>query len=714
MQITKLVLDNFSSYEGKTVFDFTVKKKQPIILIGGLNGAGKTSIFTAIKIALYGPLAFGYTSNNAFYSKKIRGFINDKAFQTQLFSSGVSIEIKLKKERETKHYTIKRNWIIVDSKIEEEYSIYEGSKLLEDSEKILFESFILNIIPIELFEFFLFDGEEVGTIFSSDGYNKYVKNALLTMCGIDDFEILQHFCKNYNGRIESAEEIELNNKYQDLLDRISEAETAITACENTLAYNEQEIASLHTLIEQREAEFVRSGGLPPEEAKILEEEVIRYDKKREHIAREIKSFFEELMPFFIMKDLIPQLNQQIKYEEKASIHEYITNMISKEFISSIVEDKTPKDNGISDALYEAIIKKFKVSSGAFDEMIFDLSKTEMGQILHLADKVTSFNSKEFTKKIKEKDNLVKKITSIRQKLKNALSEEDAKRYTDEIVNAKHRIEILKLETIQKQNEKVELDSKIQTLNSELSILKDKIRASTQDRHVLDLSTSISQMMERLINNSMISIRKQLSQKIIENLQQIYRKDNLISIIEISENFKFDLFQEQQFTMNELKSLIANIGIKEFFYVIGDESIRRLCKYFSVNEADDIETAIISCGANDTELVLYKRIELHSLSKGERQIFILALYWAIIQISGKHIPFVIDTPYARIDANHREEISSKFFPNISSQVIILSTDEEITKDYYKIIKPYIAKEYLLQNNQSENKTTVTNGYFFKGE
>ena len=52
MQITKLVLVNFSSYEGKTVFDFTVKKEQSIILIGGLNGAGKTFIFTAIKIAL--------------------------------------------------------------------------------------------------------------------------------------------------------------------------------------------------------------------------------------------------------------------------------------------------------------------------------------------------------------------------------------------------------------------------------------------------------------------------------------------------------------------------------------------------------------------------------------------------------------------------------------------------------------------------------------
>ena len=77
-----------------------------------------------------------------------------------------------------------------------------------------------------------------------------------------------------------------------------------------------------------------------------------------------------------------------------------------------------------------------------------------------------------------------------------------------------------------------------------------------------------------------------------------------------------------------------------------------------------------------------------------------------------IPFIIDTPYARIDANHREEISRKFFPGISSQVIILSTDEEITKEYYDIIKPFISKEYLLRNDKSENKTTVERGYFFK--
>ena len=77
--------------------------------------------------------------------------------------------------------------------------------------------------------------------------------------------------------------------------------------------------------------------------------------------------------------------------------------------------------------------------------------------------------------------------------------------------------------------------------------------------------------------------------------------------------------------------------------------------------------------------MYKRVDISRLSKGERQIFILSLYWAIIELSGQDIPFIIDTPYARIDANHRKEISEKFFPNISKQVVILSTDEEINEE-----------------------------------
>lgn len=105
------------------------------------------------------------------------------------------------------------------------------------------------------------------------------------MCGIDDFEILQHFCRNYNGRIESKEEMDLNDQYQNLVDKIAETEKAITACESILNDNMQKMSTLRTIIEQRETEFVRSGGLPPEEVKILEKMYLNMIKNERSLRR---------------------------------------------------------------------------------------------------------------------------------------------------------------------------------------------------------------------------------------------------------------------------------------------------------------------------------------------------------------------------------------------------------------------------------------------
>ena len=137
----------------------------------------------------------------------------------------------------------------------------------------------------------------------------------------------------------------------------------------------------------------------------------------------------------------------------------------------------------------------------------------------------------------------------------------------------------------------------------------------------------------------------------------------------------------------------------------------ICERYKVETIPQLQHALEHDEQTNTH-DLFKRIDISRLSKGERQIFILSLYWAIIELSGKDIPFIIDTPYARIDANHRKEISEKFFPNISKQVVILSTDEEINEEYYEILKPYIAKEYLLINDEGQNRTTVEQHYFFE--
>lgn len=95
MELKRVELYNFSSYAGKSTFDFSTSKDKNIILIGGNNGAGKTSLFTAIKLALYGPLCFRYQGKNAQYSARIKELMNHDAFMGTDVKTYVHMLIKL-------------------------------------------------------------------------------------------------------------------------------------------------------------------------------------------------------------------------------------------------------------------------------------------------------------------------------------------------------------------------------------------------------------------------------------------------------------------------------------------------------------------------------------------------------------------------------------------------------------------------------------------
>ena len=297
-------------------------------------------------------------------------------------------------------------------------------------------------------------------------------------------------------------------------------------------------------------------------------------------------------------------------------------------------------------------------------------------------------------------------------MKNALTEEDAMKFRSRLETARAQIQALEAESAALQTRLESSGIMLSEAEAASQQQYQKILALAQDRHIYELSSGISNVMYALINQKTQSIRRKLADYTLNNLSEIYRKDNLIAHIDISESFKFHLYQMQDFTVSELQALLSNVGAKEFVSQLGNQSLEVLKNHYHTNDEASLLTVLKDDVHQDEAFHLYQHIELSRLSKGERQIFILALYWAMVRISEKEIPFVIDTPYARIDANHRAEISRKFFPQISSQVIILSTDEEITEEYYRILQPYIAKEYLLSNSQGGNRTTVENRYFFE--
>jgi DNA sulfur modification protein DndD len=207
----------------------------------------------------------------------------------------------------------------------------------------------------------------------------------------------------------------------------------------------------------------------------------------------------------------------------------------------------------------------------------------------------------------------------------------------------------------------------------------------------------------MIKTLIASKFKQIENETLAMLKKILRKDSFIDLVELDENFNLYLYKEQIYQLDELENLVRNIGHEELEKRIGKAGTARLLEAFSIDSISRLRSNIKKLNWQRTmfnaPISLYKRIELNQLSKGEKQIFILALYYAIIKVSGKDIPFIIDTPYARIDTEHREQISKEFFPNISSQVVILSTDEEVTKHYYNVLKPFIAKEYLLEYDET---------------
>ena len=802
MKINKIVLYNFNSYEGLNEFDFTSDdSNKNIILIGGKNGAGKTSLFTAIKIALYGPLSFGYVGVNPKYIAKIKDCINSKAFQQDVVESRVQISVSLMVEREVKEYEITREWDYTKQKLEEKYYVKTEGHLLDEQELSYFQNYLQGMIPPDLFEFFLFDGEEVGSIFSTSTYNSYVKNAIYTLCGLDIFEIIRKYTNGYVGKAEGTDEEAIYAQYEELRKNAEELETSYAELEAQIATDKEELEKVETELIEVETAFKNAGGITEVERQALAKEFSEAEHTKTESLTKIKMFVEGLMPFFILRDFTGRITEQLDFEEKGEIYYYVQQKLKRQEIKNTLNESEVVSDATVDALMEFLLKKFKpkgFKEGA--QPVHDLSKEDSGRVNAMISSIDDFDIDAMVELVEKRKAAADRTMEINRILKSAMTDEDAGKYAekenallrkkDEILSRIHESEMrlttakeeLALATQQRdrafqsikdsaQNKHVfelsaglsqmmgtMLDSKSESIKRNLETLivsnlqhiyrknnlithieveddfqfnlyqnakysttalatqqRDRafqsIKDSAQNKHVFELSAGLSQMMGTMLDSKSESIKRNLETLIVSNLQHIYRKNNLITHIEVEDDFQFKLYQNVKYSTTELLHLIKNLGKEVFVQEIGKQGMKLLREEYKVDTVPQLQQAIEAEKKKKT-LDLYKRIDISRLSKGERQIFILSLYWAIIELSGQDIPFIIDTPYARIDANHRREISEKFFPNISKQVVILSTDEEINEEYYEIIKPYIAKEYLLMNDESQNRTTVENHYFFE--
>ncbi len=712
MKINRISLYNFSSFEGLNEFDFSVEEDgKNIILIGGKNGAGKTSLFSAIKIALYGPLAFGYVGINPHYIAKIKDCINSRAFQTKKVEASVQIDISILVEREIKQYEITREWDYSGQKLIENYYVTTEGRTLSEQELSYFQNYLQSLVPPDLFEFFFFDGEEVGSLFSTRSYNTYVRNAVYVLCGLDVYEIIRKYTRSYAGKASTEDEAKILREYEKIKNSVEAAEKAKENSVIEIENLQRELDQTETDLIELETAFKNAGGLTERTRKKLAQEFEAAERVKAENSAKIKIFVEDLMPFYIVRGFNERVAKQLEIEEKGEIYSYVQKQLNARDIQNAFTGVIPE--GFADALIKLLLEKLKPEGLSEDAVpLYDLSKEETNRVNAMISSISGFDAPGMVDIVRQKQKAADQTTEINRTLKNAITDEDATQY----IGKENELLLKKDKLKQKLYEKSAELEQLKTRLSEREVVRERtwqqVKDVAQNKHVYELSAGLSAMMDILLDNKTVEIRRKLEQLIVGNLRKIYRKNNLITHIEIDEDFQFNLYQDASYSAGELAYLLENLGKTEFAVLIGKHGMETLSEIYNADSVNILQRSLLFHPSDQFEL--YKNIDLNRLSKGERQIFILALYWAIIELSGRDIPFVIDTPYARIDANHRKEISEKFFPNISKQVVILSTDEEINEEFYGIIKPYIAREYLLINEEDQNRTTIMNHYFFEVE
>src|SRR5688500_583796 len=72
MILKRLVLQDFGLYGGLQTLELEPQAGRPITLVGGTNGAGKTTILEAIRLCLHGRRALGPRVSQADYERYLR------------------------------------------------------------------------------------------------------------------------------------------------------------------------------------------------------------------------------------------------------------------------------------------------------------------------------------------------------------------------------------------------------------------------------------------------------------------------------------------------------------------------------------------------------------------------------------------------------------------------------------------------------------------
>lgn len=660
MLIQRIKISNYKTYLSLDL-DLTVDDDRPIILIGGANGGGKTTLFEAISGALY-----GLKIENKEHFMEL---LNQGALNTAKPEISLQITFVGKVLGQQQKYILKRVYQLnPQGKPLESVSLnmngnmYVYGTMTAPKDRVKAEQEINKIIkanlPQELSQYFLFDAMQSSELLKKNVFAQIIR---------DNFENVLGF-KKYLQLKRAAEKLQQEWAQQRL-----EAEKEAQEYNELCAQKDKLTADLNTCIAEQDTKYKYLASVEVEykrakdgaqEASALNKKIQELASKIDDIVKRAATYAEDLKAFVdnIEIDLfLPKLASNLAQEINNILH---------------IKEQLQKEN-----------------TGAYPlETLKDVTNKI---ITYLKDLSLCSESV-------DEEQVVSHIVAIQ----NSTNKEDPFGYLDEA-------EVTALSNLVKRtgsNQFIALDRQRQELEIQLSTL-DNLCSQKQTLEQTQAGGN-----EYLIQNY------EAAQKQIEKLkgQEATLKADIQRLEKRIHQFDVQIQQEPDIkfdTLVKLKPLFEKIAdslLKKKKAQIESEMQQQLNKLL-VSYKGHVAKVELSDSIEQFNIKLYhtagNEISLNQLNAASKQIFIQVLLKVLRNLGDYNPPVMIDTVMGVLDNESRDALMEEYFPQLAEQTILLCTTSEIRtdSDYIKM-EPFISKTYTLHRNVEAQNTTVEDGYF----
>lgn len=658
MYFTRVELHNFGIYKGTHEMSLTDQiGDRNITLVGGLNGRGKTTFHDAILLALYGKQAVRYIQEKAYsYEKLLLDHVNKHATDDVTF---VAVTLAL---NENEQYRVKRSWSVRNGKVETKVLVEKNGA--EDS--YLggnWDYYIEEILPFGIARFFFFNNEKI-TQLADDTSFEQIKASIKSAIGVSTIErSIRHVDEVIRRKTKTIEAFSKSDDYVSYKD----VEAQITTLDQRLAEGQQNLHDLErkrdhlvAALEAKEKEFWSTGGdlSRNREAIKLEMQRIKDDVAQTN-DQIMKLAVDPSTPLFMCRQLVQQsYDGEIDFQNREA-KRYSENMIlqkHKELIQRLA------DSGL-DAQTIATVKNI-----ISDVLVGHLS---VDAVAPLKKGMSSTSMMLYERLISEV------FQTLAQHIENLI----------ELVNSKEN-EWLGLDA--HLGEGTEKTLAMQLYDSLKNLESDKALVESDIQRQQDAIESMNRQREILVSKR-IQLIKALAEKENAHEDDARILKYAAMSIEVLTEFKQRLQREKV-------SKLSAMATQCFHELVDKDSL--------------VSQILIDPDTLDVTMLDLDGRELlkNQLSAGEQQMFAISIVWALALSSGYKAPVIIDTPMARLDSAHRTNFVTKYLPAASSQVMVLSTDEEIYGRYLDLVRDKVVDYYTLLYREEEQCTSIVHGYF----